>query len=138
MTLSGKFTKLIVAAGLTLAAAVAFGYDNYVDDFAKIVKPKKGSAIAKAGCALCHVAKSEKLNAYGKDIQKAMRELKKDEMSAAVLKKVADLDSDKDGVKNGDELKDDTLPGDPKSVVVKPDDKNAPPKADDKSAPAKP
>jgi hypothetical protein len=62
----------------------------------------------------CHV-KGKELNVYGKDVQKAMQEKKTKDLTAEILKSIEKLDSDKDGVSNGDELKAGTLPGDPKS-----------------------
>lgn len=56
-----------------------------------------------------------KLNLYGTDLQKAMTQENTKVLTGSVLKKVEGLDSDKDGVKNGDEIKKDTLPANPKS-----------------------
>lgn len=74
----------------------------------------KDSDLAKAKCTVCHT-KGKELNAYGKDLQKAMQERKTKELTAEILKSIENLDSDKDGVPNGAELKAGTLPGDPKS-----------------------
>lgn len=80
-------------------------------------KPKKGGVVAKATCALCHASKTKlkAFNPYGADLKKALDTAKTKKLTAEILKTVELLDSDKDGLKNGDELKADKLPGDPKS-----------------------
>ena len=119
MTLTGKVARLAAAASMTLAAVAATAYPSFVKEFCDLQKAKKGSNVEKASCALCHVGKTLKLNAYGKDMQKAMKAAQAEKLSTAILKKLADLDSDKDGIKNAEELKADTLPGDEKSVPAK-------------------
>ena len=86
-----------------------------IKDFADNNKIKPGGTISKAHCILCHVAKSTKLNPYGQDLKKALGNAAEKKLTAETFKKVANLDSDKDGVKNAAEIKADTLPGDPKS-----------------------
>ena len=82
--------------------------------FNKTYPSPKDSALAKAKCTTCHV-KGKELNVYGKDVQKAMQAKKTKDLTADILKSIEELDSDKDGVSNGNELKAGTLPGDPKS-----------------------
>ena len=79
-----------------------------------LVPPPAGSAMAKANCKACH-STGKNLNAYGTDLSKALKALKTKVVTPAVLAKVNLLDSDKDGVKNGAEVKAGTLPGDPTS-----------------------
>ena len=67
--------------------------------------PKKGGAVAKAKCGVCHVGMTKKLNAFGEELKKLGK------VTVDTLGKVEGLDSDGDGVKNGAELKADTLPG---------------------------
>jgi hypothetical protein len=68
----------------------------------------------KAKCGTCHVKAMPKkgeadLNAYGKDLLATKKDGKVD------FAKIEKLDSDKDGVKNIDEIKKGTNPGDPAS-----------------------
>ena len=98
--------------GVCALAAAVPDFDTSVQ---KNYKLKKECKVVKASCALCHVGQETGLNPYGKDLRDAMKKLKSAEISAAVLKSVEQLDSDKDGAKNVDEIKADTLPGDPKS-----------------------
>jgi hypothetical protein len=70
--------------------------------------------LKKAGCAVCHIGHGPKLNAYGEDIKKLTPKGSK-KLTADILKKAESLDSDKDGVKNGAEIKAGSLPGDAKS-----------------------
>ena len=77
-------------------------------------KPEAVGLAKKAGgkkisCATCHVSASNlKLNPYGAQLKKVRVRGK---VTAASLKKVEKLDADKDGKKNGAELKAGTNPG---------------------------
>lgn len=107
--------RLLVSSVLAFGLMVgALATPKYLVVFKKTYPAPKDSALTKAKCAACHV-KGKELNVYGKDLQKAMQEKKTKDLTAEVLKSVEKLDSDKDGVSNGDELKAGTLPGDPKS-----------------------
>lgn len=109
-----KSIRISMTLGLATIAAASFALPAFVGDFLTAAKPPAGSALAKAGCATCH-AGPPKLNPYGMDMKKAMKAMKATKPTAAVLKKIAGLDSDKDGKKNAAEIKAGTLPGDPKS-----------------------
>ena len=100
-------TLLAAALGVLALAGPA-----WVGLFEKQYDVKPGSNLKKAKCAVCHT-KGKELNAYGKDLEKALDGAKK--LTPEALAKVEGLDSDKDGVKNGDEIKKGTLPGEPKS-----------------------
>ena len=80
-----------------------------------LYSPKEGSDLAKAlPCLACHTAmpgSKTNLNPYGTDLQKAT----KGTLNDKAFKAIEGLDSDKDGAKNGVELRAGTLPGDPKS-----------------------
>lgn len=109
-----RLAAMAGAIGLGVAAIAMPTYDKVV---AQQYKTKKDGVIAKASCALCHASKAKlkEYNLYGTDLKKVMDEAKTKVLTVDLLKKVDLLDSDKDGVKNGDELKAGTLPGDPKS-----------------------
>ncbi|MBS1722896.1 MAG: hypothetical protein JSS66_08085 [Armatimonadetes bacterium] len=93
---------------VTLAMALS----AYSKVFQEKYHVKEGSALAKAACGVCHVgAKGGKLNAYGKDVQAAMKAAGSKKVTAAILAKVEGLDSNKNGVKNIDEIKKDHNPG---------------------------
>jgi mono/diheme cytochrome c family protein len=111
-----KVVRLGMVAGLSVLTVAALALPAMVAGF-KAAYPKipAESALMKAGCATCHVPKSTKLNPYGADLKKALEAAKTKKLTADVLKKIESLDSDKDGVKNGEEIKKGTLPGDPKS-----------------------
>jgi mono/diheme cytochrome c family protein len=92
--------------------ATAMSLSAYSKTFAEKYDVKKGSKLAGAACAVCHVkASGGKLNPYGKDIAAAMKADGSKKMTAANLAKVEGLDSDKDGKKNGEEIKSDSNPG---------------------------
>ena len=114
-----KSIKIVAAVVMATAATMAVALPSFVKDFASIYKLEKTSTLAKATCAVCHIGKSTKLNLYGLDIKKELAAAKTKKITAELLKKVEELDSDKDGVKNIDEIKADTLPGDPASIPAK-------------------
>jgi hypothetical protein len=105
-------SRLIMTLATATLGTAALALPPFVGDFNKMYKPKAGTALAKGNCAVCHIGMTPKLNSYGKDLQKAMKNKK---LNAAAFKKVESLDSDKDRAKNGAEIKKGTLPGDPKS-----------------------
>ncbi len=114
-----RVTKLVVTTLVTFGLVMAaLASPKMQVLFTKTYPAPKNSDLAKAKCAVCHV-KGKELNVYGKDIQKAMQEKKTKELTAEILKSIEKLDSDKDGVSNGEELKAGTLPGDPKSKSAK-------------------
>ncbi|MCX7801010.1 MAG: hypothetical protein N2109_11790 [Fimbriimonadales bacterium] len=97
---------------MTAVACVAIASPAFLGVFNSTYKVKSSSELGKAKCAVCHT-KGKELDPYGEDLKKALGGAKK--LSPEVLAKVEGLDSDKDGVKNSDELKKGTLPGDAKS-----------------------
>ncbi|HEY3413028.1 MAG TPA: c-type cytochrome [Armatimonadota bacterium] len=108
-------SRFVMTLALATVAGTTLALPPFVGDFQKTYKVPAGSALAKANCATCHIGMTPKLNPYGQDLKKAMATLKTKKLTADVLKKIEKLDSDKDGVKNGVEIKKGTLPGDPKS-----------------------
>lgn len=99
--------------GLMMALAVfAFALSTFTKTFTTTYKIEKTSKLGKAMCGTCHVgAKGGKLNPYGTDLMKAMTAAKTKKLSLEILKKVENLDSDGDGMKNLDEIKKDRFPG---------------------------
>lgn len=113
-----KIRLAAMAGGLMILATTAFALPPMAKVFEATYKPAKNSALKKADCVICHVAKGKtKLNPYGEDIKKELAGSKT--LTPEILKKVESLDSDKDGVSNIDEIKADTLPGDSKSKPEK-------------------
>ena len=104
-----KLLIVCLALGVCAIAASLTAYSKVFNDTYKV---KADSALSKAACAVCHVsAKGGKLNPYGLDIQVKMKEAKSKKITPEILAKVEGLDSDKDGVKNVDEIKKDAFPG---------------------------
>jgi cytochrome c2 len=105
-------TALLVVVGVATWAAAK---PELTATLKTLYNPKEGTDLAKAlPCLVCHTAmpaSKTDLNPYAVDLQKAA----KGTYNNAAFKAVEGLDSDKDGVKNGDELRAGTLPGDPKS-----------------------
>jgi len=115
-----KRYRALLALGVLALAVAAASTPAIQIDSNKVAKPPKDSALTKAGCLACHVKdKPTTLNAYGKDMQVAMKAMKTTKLTPAVLARIAKLDSDKDKFTNAQELKAGTLPGDPKSKPKK-------------------
>lgn len=131
----------VIRIGLTCAlmglTVSALALPSMLKDFADNNKVKPGGTISKAHCSLCHVGTTTQLNPYGADLKKALGNAKEKKLTAAMFKKVANLDSDKDGFKNAVEIKADTLPGDPKSKPGKAAKPGKPGKSGKTAKPAK-
>lgn len=74
---------------------------------------KPDSQLGKAKCMQCHLTMKggKTLNAYGKDLQTAMKAKGTKKLTEDILKGVEKVDSDKDGMNNVDEIKADRNPG---------------------------
>lgn len=88
---------------------------EFVDTFNKTYPIKSGGNIEQASCNLCHQDNPPALNPYGKSVKSALQQAGTRLLNANVLHSLDDQDSDGDGFSNAEEIKDDTLPGDPKS-----------------------
>jgi|ERR1035437_3150076 hypothetical protein len=101
-----------VCAGTTLLANL----DNQKAFVAKY--PDAKASLGK--CSTCHMKplpkkEDHEMNPYGKDVQTKAVVDPKAEKKTYKFEKIESLDSDGDGVKNIDEIKAGTNPGDPKS-----------------------
>ena len=104
--------RLLFTCLLIGVVAMAMAMSAFSKVFHEKYNVKAGSNLDKAACMVCHVkAKGGKLNAYGKDIAAAMKEAGVKKMTPAILAKVVNLDSNKNGKKNIDEIKADANPG---------------------------
>ena len=107
---------LVTLAAFGLSTSVLANLDNQ-----KAFVAKYPDAKAKLGkCTTCHVKSLPKKedhesNAYGKDLKEKACIDPKAEKKTYDFTKVEALDSDGDGVKNIDEIKAGTNPGDPAS-----------------------
>ncbi len=102
----------IAILGIT---ALTMAKTAFVSDFVSTYGIVKTSKLGVAKCSVCHIGKTAKFNLYGKDLQAAMKKEGTKVLTGSVLKKVEGLDSDKDSKSNLEEIRADTLPGDPKS-----------------------
>ena len=113
----------IVLMGMFLISftLIAWAYPTYLSAFKTTYDIKAGSTLAKAGCTVCHVSKAggQKFNPYGTDVRKQLTDANTKQLTKEMLQKIEEVDSDNDGVFNIDEIKVDTLPGDPNSAPAK-------------------
>ncbi|HRI45200.1 MAG TPA: hypothetical protein PLL78_11630 [Fimbriimonadaceae bacterium] len=105
--------RTLMISGVLAIATCAMALTAFTKVFDETYKVKKDSALGKMKCMVCHpIAKGGKeLNAYGHDLQNAMRAAKTKKMTAEILKSVESKDSDGDGTKNVDEIRADKAPG---------------------------
>lgn len=104
--------RLVTTSIIVGACAMAMALSAFSAVFTAKYNIKAGSNLGKAACAVCHTgSKGGKLNPYGKDVQAAMKAARASKLTAAILTQVENLDSDKDGKKNIDEIKADSMPG---------------------------
>jgi hypothetical protein len=102
--------RLLTTTAIFGLAVAAFSLGSFLKVANDTYKFAGNSAAASAKCSLCHTSKmGGKLNAYGLDVKGALKGAKT--ITPAVLRSVEGLDSNKNGVKNGDELKAGKLPG---------------------------
>lgn len=104
-----RLTTTTAIAALTVCA---FALSTFVSVFQSTYKFADDSPAAKAKCMACHTSKAGgKLNSYGKDVQTALKKANTRKLTAEILHSVDGLDSNKNGVKNGEEIKAGKLPG---------------------------
>jgi hypothetical protein len=104
--------RIIMLFGILGTAALAMALSSYGKVFDTKYNIAKDSKLDKAACAVCHVgAKGGKLNAYGKDMEAAMKAAGTKKLTPDILAKIENLDSNKNGVKNIDDIKKDQNPG---------------------------
>lgn len=100
----------ILAFGLVLAVPVAEAKQKFMSGFAEAYPEAAGTSLN--SCLLCHTDPSrpreENLNSYGEDWEDVGD---KDYLAPALVNR----DSDGDGVSNGEEIRQLSLPGDPSS-----------------------
>ncbi len=108
---NAKALLAIFAVGSMTLGALAL--PAAVTKFDKLYEVKEGSKLHKAKCMVCHETKmgGKKLNAYGKDIQAALRKAGTKKVTEEILKSVEQLDSAKAGKTNLHRIKADQLPG---------------------------
>ena len=103
--------RLLTTGGILGLTVAAFALGTFLKVATDTYKFPANSPAAAAKCQLCHVGKmgGSKLNPYGMDVKSALKGTKN--LTPAVLHSIDKLDSNKDGVKNGDALKAGKLPG---------------------------
>lgn len=85
---------------------------QYLSIFNKLYSPKAGTALARAGCLICHSTtppSGEALNPYGEDLLKATVT----PIDVQAFRTIESLSSAGDGVSNIDKIRAGLLPGRP-------------------------
>lgn len=104
--------RLVLALGGLVLTGVAPATPAYLDAF--LATYQSSGRLKAASCGICHT-NVPKHNAYGLAVNAALRTKGEETLTAALLQSIEKDDSDGDGATNGDEIRADTLPGDPKS-----------------------
>jgi hypothetical protein len=112
--------KTTIAVSVLVAFCAATTLLGNLDNQKAFVTKYPDAKASLGKCSTCHVKSLPKkedheMNPYGKDVQTKAVVDPKAEKKTYAFEKIESLDSDGDGVKNIDEIKAGTNPGDPKS-----------------------
>jgi uncharacterized membrane protein len=105
--------RALLPLSLTLCSAVSLASGEYMDTFLSHYGLNDVAEFGERSCGICHVSDSDfAFNPYGKDMRKAFTDTGATEVTEALLVSLEGLDSDGDGVSNGEEITAKTFPGD--------------------------
>ena len=105
-------TRSILSTLFLSVVALACAMPEYLDAFNKKYDIKSSSLLGKSKCMICHASMDGGTrNLYGKDVEASLKKLKAKRVNDLVLIGVEPLDSNKNGIKNIDEIQADQLPG---------------------------
>ncbi len=119
LTMKAPRYALTLLATVSLAT-VGLSKPEFLEQLEKLPQMEPAKRAKAEGCSLCHTNPPRR-NAFGRAVHDAMEAAGKEEVNAALLAALADGDADGDGVSNGEEFREDTLPNDPASKPGQPD-----------------
>jgi uncharacterized membrane protein len=102
----------VLGAGVLVATAMATPEEMEV--FRRALLLRESSRLFKAECSTCHTEPPEH-NPFGKDVKSSLKANGTALLTLQLIQSINVRDSDGDGWSNGEEIKQDFLPGDPKS-----------------------
>ena len=103
--------KVLKLVAVTFMTGIALGA-HATPEILKVFKATYNKPTA--NCQECHVQPPQR-NSYGKAVEAALDHAKVSDATAEIFHSIDNDDADGDGVSNGDEIKADTMPGDPAS-----------------------
>lgn len=106
--------RAFLALATCVLSAAAMATPEQMEAFHRAFLLKESSRLFKAQCMTCHTSPPEH-NPFGKDVRSALKASGKDLITIELIRSLDAKDSDGDGWPNGEEIKQDFLPGDPKS-----------------------
>jgi len=104
--------RIALSLCLALGAATCMATPEEMERLHRIVELKPSSKLFKAECMTCH-SDVPLHNPFGRDVKSAIKSTGQAGMSFEIWNQVSKLDSDKDGWSNAEEVRSDSLPGDP-------------------------
>jgi len=110
----------VLVFALISTVSTSWAFPGFLKIFKETYSVSADSTLGKANCAICHTSsnKGDAMNPYGADLKKVLQAKHTMKMTPEILASIESLDSDQDGVANIDEIKADTLPGNPNSYVL--------------------
>ncbi len=106
--------RAFLALATCVLSAAAMATPEQMEAFHRAFLLKESSRLFKAQCMTCHTSPPEH-NPFGKDVRSALKASGKDLITIELIRSLDAKDSDGDGWSNAEEIKQDFLPGDPKS-----------------------
>jgi uncharacterized membrane protein len=119
LTMKAMRYALSLLATLSLAT-VGLSKPEFLEQLEKLPQMEPAKRAKAEGCNLCHTNPPRR-NEFGRAVHDAMEAAGKEEVNAALLVALADGDADGDGVSNGEEFRQDSLPNDRASKPGQPD-----------------
>lgn len=106
--------RAIAVLGAGVLAAAAMATPEQMEAFHRALLLKESSRLFKAECITCHTKPPEH-NPFGKDVKSSLKARGTELVTLRLIQFINANDSDGDGWPNGEEIKQDFLPGDPRS-----------------------
>lgn len=108
----GSMKRIVSSLCLVLGVAICVATPEEMERLHRVAELKPSSKLLKAECMTCHTDVPLH-NPFGRDVKSAIKSSGRAGVDAEIWTRLASIDSDQDGWSNGEEVRLDTLPGDP-------------------------
>ncbi len=106
--------RIVSSLCLVLGVAICVATPEGMERLHRVAELKPSSKLLKAECMTCHTDVPLH-NPFGRDVRSAIKSSERAGVDAEIWNHLAKLDSDQDESSNGEEIRSDTLPGDPRN-----------------------